>query len=74
MTKISDDEKKTPLSDVEFLVTTSDGTLVGGNNGRYVTDSSGSFLVENLEPGTTLVYGVRANRATYWTTPRRRFR
>ena len=28
VTKISDDEKKTPLSDVEFLVTTSDGTLV----------------------------------------------
>ena len=61
VTKISDDEKKTPLSDVEFLVTTSDGTLVGGSNGRYVTDSSGSFLVENLEPGTTLV--VREVRA-----------
>ena len=61
VTKISDDEKKTPLSGVEFLVTTSDGTLVGDNNGRYMTDSSGSFLVENLEPGTTLV--VKETRA-----------
>ena len=42
VTKISDDEKKEPLSDVEFLVTTSDGTLVGDANGKFVTDSSGS--------------------------------
>ena len=61
VTKISDDEKKEPLSDVEFLVTTSDGTLVGDANGKFVTDSSGSFLVENLDPGTVLV--VRETRA-----------
>ncbi len=59
--KISDDDKKEPLSDVEFLVTTSDGTLVGDSNGKFVTDSSGSFLVENLDPGTVLV--VRETRA-----------
>jgi len=44
-----------PLSDVEFTVTTSDGTFWGNNNGKYVTDSTGSFLVENVLPNTTLV-------------------
>ena len=61
VTKVSTDAEKTPLSDVEFLVTTSDGTVVGNANGKYVTDSSGSFLVENVDPGTTLV--VRETRA-----------
>ena len=61
VTKVSTDAEKTPLSDVEFLVTTSDGTVVGNSNGKYVTDSSGSFLVENVDPGTTLV--VRETRA-----------
>ena len=37
-----------PLSDVEFLVTTSDGTLVGNANGKYVTDSTGTILIETL--------------------------
>lgn len=53
--KVSTGTDKMPLSDVEFLVTTSDGTLVGDANGKFVTDSSGSFLVENIDPGTTLV-------------------
>ena len=61
VTKISDDEKKEPLSGVEFLVTTSDGTLVGNANGKFRTDSTGSFLVEGIDPGTTLV--VRETRA-----------
>lgn len=51
----------TPLSDVEFLVTTSDGAVVGDANGKFVTDSTGSFLVEGVEPGTTLV--VKETRA-----------
>ena len=50
-----------PLSDVEFLVTTSDGAVVGDANGKFVTDSTGSFLVEGVEPGTTLV--VKETRA-----------
>ena len=50
-----------PISDVEFLVTTSDGTVVGDANGRYVTDSAGTFLVEGIAPGTTLV--VKETRA-----------
>ncbi len=44
-----------PLSDVEFLVTTSDGAVVGDANGKFVTDSTGTFLVEGVEPGTSLV-------------------
>ena len=44
-----------PLSDVEFLVTTSDGAVVGDANGRFVTDSAGSFTVSGIAPGTTLV-------------------
>ena len=44
-----------PLSDVEFFVTTSDGTVVGNANGKFVTDSTGTVLIENIDPGTTLV-------------------
>ena len=50
-----------PLSDVEFLVTKSDGSVVGDANGKFVTDSTGSFLVEGVEPGTTLV--IKETRA-----------
>ena len=51
----------TPLSDVEFLVTRSDGSVVGDANGKFVTDSTGTFLVEGVEPGTTLV--IKETRA-----------
>lgn len=44
-----------PLSDVEFFVTTADGTVVGDNNGKFVTGSDGTFLVTDVEPGTVLV-------------------
>ena len=50
-----------PLSDVEFLVTTSDGTVVGNANGKFVTDSTGTFTVSGIEPGTTLI--VKETRA-----------
>ena len=50
-----------PLSDVEFFVTTADGTVVGDANGKYVTDSAGSFTVSGIAPGTTLV--VKETRA-----------
>ena len=59
--KVSDDDKKLPLSGVEFFVTTSDGAVVGDNNGKFVTDSAGSFLVENVAPSTSLV--VKETRA-----------
>lgn len=50
-----------PLSDVEFMVTTAEGTVVGDANGKFVTDSAGSFTVSNIAPGTTLV--VKETRA-----------
>lgn len=50
-----------PLSDVEFFVTTADGTVVGDANGKFVTDSAGSFTVSGITPGTTLV--VKETRA-----------
>lgn len=42
-------------------MTASDGAVVGDSNGKFVTDSAGSFLVEGVEPGTTLV--VKETRA-----------
>ena len=50
-----------PLSNVEFMVTTADGTVVGDANGKFVTDSAGSFTVSGITPGTTLV--VKETRA-----------
>ena len=58
--KVSDSDGA-PLSDVEFFVTTSDGAVVGDANGKFVTDQAGTFLVENIEPGTSLV--VKETRA-----------
>ena len=55
ITKVSDDEKQEPLSDVEFLLTDSSGNFIGTNNGRYVTNSAGEILVEGLTPGSTVV-------------------
>ncbi len=50
-----------PISDVEFMVTTSNGTVVGDANGKFITDSAGSFTVSGITPGTTLV--VKETRA-----------
>lgn len=44
-----------PVSDTEFLVTESDGTLVGDANGYFTTDSAGTILIEGIDPGTTLI-------------------
>ena len=44
-----------PISDVQFFVTESDGTVVGDGNGYFTTDSAGTILIENIDPGTTLV-------------------
>lgn len=54
-----------PLSDVEFFVTTSDGTVVGDANGKFVTDSAGSFTISNINPGTTLVVKETRAKAGY---------
>lgn len=50
-----------PISDVQFFVTESDGSIVGDGNGYFVTDSAGTILIEGIEPGTTLV--VKETRA-----------
>jgi len=50
-----------PISDVEFLVTDSDGNLVGNANGKFVTDSAGTFTITDIAPGTTLV--IKETRA-----------
>ena len=50
-----------PISDVEFLVTDSDGNLIGNANGKFVTDSAGTFTITDIAPGTTLV--VKETRA-----------
>lgn len=44
-----------PLSGVEFLVTDSSGALIGNDNGKYTTGKDGTFLIDGLEPGQTLV-------------------
>ena len=44
-----------PLSDVEFFATTADGSVVGDANGKYITDSAGTFTITDITPGTTLV-------------------
>ena len=44
-----------PLSGVEFTVTDSSGALLGSANGKFTTDATGSVLIENLAPGTTVV-------------------
>ena len=64
-----------PLSDVEFMVTTADGTVVGDTNGKYVTDSAGTFTITDIVPGTTLVVRKPAQgTAICWTMHRGRNR
>jgi len=55
----------TPISDVEFLVTDSDGNLIGNANGKYVTDSAGTFTITDIAPGTTLVVKETRAKAGY---------
>ena len=50
-----------PLSDCEFFITDSHGTMLGDANGKFVTDSAGTILISNLDPGTTVV--ARETRA-----------
>ena len=45
----------TPISDVEFLVTDSDGSVIGNANGKYVTDSAGTIRIDGLTPGMTVI-------------------
>lgn len=44
-----------PISDVEFFITDSDGSVIGTANGRYVTDSAGTIRIDGLTPGMTVI-------------------
>ena len=50
-----------PISDVEFLVTDSDGNIIGNANGKFITDSAGTFTITDIAPGTTLI--IKETRA-----------
>lgn len=63
VTKVDDEGK--PLSGVEFLVTKSDGTLVGDANGKFTTALDGTFLVEDIDPNTTLVVKETRQKTGY---------
>ena len=54
-----------PISDVEFLVTDSDGNLIGNANGKFVTDSAGTFSITDIALDTTLVIKETRAKAGY---------
>ena len=54
-----------PLSDCEFFITDSHGTMIGDANGKFVTDSAGTILISNIAPGTTLVARETRARENY---------
>ena len=45
----------TPLKGATFLVTESNGQLLGSANGEYTTDENGRIVIEGLEPGVTII-------------------
>ena len=55
VTKLSDDNKRSPIPNTDFLLTYSDGTFVGNDNGIYTTNAAGEILVDGLEPGVTII-------------------
>ena len=54
-----------PLSDCEFFITDSHGTMLGDANGKFVTDSAGTILISNIAPGTTIVARETRARENY---------
>ena len=65
LVKKVDSVTNAPISDVEFLVTDSDGNLIGNANGKFVTDSAGTFTITDIAPGTTLVIKETRAKAGY---------
>ena len=55
-----DGATKQPLSGAEFLVTRSDGTVVGTSNGVYVTDANGTITIPNLPKGSYIIKEIKA--------------
>ena len=54
-----------PLSDCEFFITDSHGTMIGDANGKFITDSAGAILISNIDPGTTIVARETRARENY---------
>ena len=54
-----------PLSDVQFFVTDSDGSVIGSANGYFTTDINGSILISDITPGITLVVKETRTRSGY---------
>ena len=65
LVKKVDSVTNAPISDVEFLVTDSDGNLIGNANGKFVTDSTGAFTITDVAPGTTLIIKETRAKAGY---------
>lgn len=56
---------RAPLSDVRFFITDADGKLLGNANGYFTTDSAGTILLENLDPGLTVIAKEAAAKDGY---------
>jgi len=48
-----------PLGSAEFLVKYSDGSVVGSNNGKFVTDAKGTIIIPNIY-GSVVVQETKA--------------
>lgn len=57
----SDDATNKPISGTKFKVTTSDGTVVGNENGVYTTGQNGEVLISGLKPGSYIVSEMEAS-------------
>ncbi len=55
-----DEHTGTPLAGAVFKVTTVDGTVVGGGNGEFTTDSNGKIVISNLKPDSYIVSEIKA--------------
>ncbi len=42
-------------------MTDSDGNFIGNANGKFITDSAGTFTITDIAPGTTLI--IKETRA-----------
>ena len=56
---------RAPLSDVRFFVTDSGGTVIGNGNGYFTTDSAGTILIDDLDPGLTVIAKETAAKDGY---------
>ncbi|MBP5717850.1 MAG: hypothetical protein J6X53_02570, partial [Abditibacteriota bacterium] len=44
----------TPIPGTEFLITDSQGTVLGPDNGKFITDEDGRIVLDGLTPGMTV--------------------